>query len=279
MANVIFKQGTSVQFQQLSQKDSNTLYWLTDTQELYKGSVLYAKGTEATAIASGLMSAADKAKLDKLSESTVSGLTAVDGTIVVSDGIDGKELKVGVSAEKDNAIEVKSDGLFVGKTVVPKYEIEKKDGDTEGFAAVYRLKCTTGDDVTYPGVEINLPASMILKDGSGELKFVESPNQPYQGAEVGDPYLEIELSDDSGTKIQIPLKGIINVPEAGDGIDVVGSTISVKLEDGSANGLTVGANGLSLAVATPSTPGAMSAADKANLDTVMESIVWGTLGE
>lgn len=279
MANVIFKQGTSLQFQQLSAKDSNTLYWLTDTQELYKGDVLYAKGTEATSIASGLMSAADKAKLDKLSEGAVAGLTAVDGTIVVNDGVDGKELKVGVSAEQDNAIEVKEDGLFVSKTTAPKYEIEKKDEGTDGYAAVYRLKCTDGESVTYPGVEINLPAGLLIKDGSGELKTVESPNQPYEGAEVGDPYLDIELSDTSGTHIYIPVKGLVNFTEAGDGIEMNGSTMSVKLDDSNANGLAVGADGLSLAVATDSTPGAMSAEDKANLDSVMESIVWGTLGD
>lgn len=277
MANVIFKQGTLAQYQGLPSHDSNTLYWLYDVQEIYKGDVLYAKGTEATSTAAGLMSAADKDKLDKLSESTVSGLTAVDGTIVVSDGVDGKELRVGVSEESDNAIEVKSDGLFVGKTTAPKYEIEKKSEDTEGYAAVYRLKCTDGDSVTYPGVEINLPTGLLIK--GGELKFASGHDDPYQGAEEGDPYLEIELSDESGTKIDIPLKGIVDVPEAGDGIDVVGSKISVKLDDSNANGLAVSATGLSLAVATTSTPGAMSAEDKVNLDAVMESIVWGDLGD
>ena len=66
MANVIFKQGTRAQYDAIATKDVNTLYWLTDTQELFKGEVLYGKGTEATTLASGLMSAADKAKLDSL---------------------------------------------------------------------------------------------------------------------------------------------------------------------------------------------------------------------
>lgn len=68
MANVIFKQGTRAQYNAISVKDANTLYWLTDTLELFKGEVLYGKGAEATALASGLMSAADKAKLDAKSE-------------------------------------------------------------------------------------------------------------------------------------------------------------------------------------------------------------------
>ena len=49
MANVIFKQGTRAQYDAIATKDVNTLYWLTDTQELFKGEVLYGKGTEATA--------------------------------------------------------------------------------------------------------------------------------------------------------------------------------------------------------------------------------------
>ena len=49
MANVIFKQGTRAQYDAIATKDSNTLYWLSDTQELFKGDVLYGKGAEATA--------------------------------------------------------------------------------------------------------------------------------------------------------------------------------------------------------------------------------------
>ena len=46
MANVIFKQGTRAQYDAIATKDVNTLYWLTDTQELFKGEVLYGKATK-----------------------------------------------------------------------------------------------------------------------------------------------------------------------------------------------------------------------------------------
>ena len=78
MANVIFKQGTRAQYDAIAVKDASTLYWLTDTRELFKGEILYAKGTEATTLASGLMSAADKAKLDNLAAGGAIGLTAVE---------------------------------------------------------------------------------------------------------------------------------------------------------------------------------------------------------
>ena len=48
MANVLFKFGTQEQFDTLSTKNENALYWLTDTQRLYKGESLYAVGKDAT---------------------------------------------------------------------------------------------------------------------------------------------------------------------------------------------------------------------------------------
>ena len=113
--NVIFKVGTKAVYDALQQKDANTLYWLTDVKEIRKGEELYAVGREATAAAAGLMSAADKAKLDGISGSGASaGLTPVDATIILGDGEDGfKTIQVGVSQDEGNLLEVRGDGLFV----------------------------------------------------------------------------------------------------------------------------------------------------------------------
>ncbi len=224
MANVIFKSGTKVQYEAIQPKDPNTLYWLTDEQALYKGDQLFGTGKAATQEAAGLLSAEDKKRLDDLVKGSVIGLTAVDGTIVIGDVDHGKTLKVGVSEKANNTIEVKSDGLFVGKTDVPKYEIEKKEEGAEGFAAVYRLKCTIGDSVTYSDVEINIPKDLVIKSGS--LKVVEEKNVPYEGAEVGDPYLDIELNDEETTHIYIAVKGIVDTSNF--------VTSSIKTEKGEA---------------------------------------------
>ena len=113
--NVIFKVGTKAVYDALQQKDANTLYWLTDVKEIRKGEELYAVGREATVTAAGLMSAADKAKLDGISGSGASaGLTPVDATIILGDGEDGfKTIQVGVSQDEGNLLEVRGDGLFV----------------------------------------------------------------------------------------------------------------------------------------------------------------------
>lgn len=173
IANVTFKQGKKKQYDALTIKDSNTLYWLEDTRELYKGEVLYATGVEATTLASGLMSAADKAKLNALSSGGTASLTAVDSSVILSTGEKGTAIGVQISKAKGNALALKEDGIFV---------------------------------------------STASASGDAEAVF--------------------------------------------------------KLDTSNANGLSVSKNGLGLAEATASSAGAMSAADKAALDAVMESIVW-----
>ena len=57
--NVLFKIGTRAQFDAIVTKSEATLYWLTDTQELYKGDVLFGTGALVSETAAGLLSAED----------------------------------------------------------------------------------------------------------------------------------------------------------------------------------------------------------------------------
>lgn len=279
MANVIFKQGTRAQYDAITTKDSNTLYWLSDTLELYKGTALYAKGTEATALASGLMSAADKAKLDALSAGGAAGLSAVDASVVLGTGEDGTTtIGVQVSQEAGNTLELKSDGLFVAPAASNvEFVVEKQTTAEEGYAETYKLKRVEGETSTYVGDAINIPKDAVLSGGTYEI--VETANAPYEGAEVGDPYVDLVVANAEESHIYIPLKGLVDTVKAGDGIAVENNTVSIKLDATNANGLAVGADGLSMAVATTTSAGAMSAEDKANLDSVMSSIVWGDLND
>lgn len=281
MANVIFKQGTRAQYDAIAVKDANTLYWLTDTKELLKGEVLYGSGTEATTLASGLMSATDKAKLDTLSAGGVAGLSAVDASVVLGSSEDGTTtIGVQVSNEAGNALELKSDGLFVAPATAPsdvEFAIEVQETPENGYSATYKLKRTDGDNVTYVGDAINIPKDAVLTGGTYEI--VETIGVPYLGAEVGDPYVDLVVANAEESHIYIPLKGLVDTVAAGDGIIVTNNTVSIKLDNVNANGLAVGIDGLSLANATATTAGAMSAADKAKLDSVMSSIVWGDLGD
>ncbi len=280
MANVIFKQGTRAQYDAIAVKDSNTLYWLSDTQELFKGEVLYGKGAEATALASGLMSAEDKKKLDNLAAGGAIGLTAVDASVILGSNDDGTTIGVQVSKEEGNALELKADGLFVSPAATSgavEFSIEEQATATDGSVKTYKLKRAEGENVTYVGDAIEIPKDKVLKGGTFEI--VDTADTPYTGAEVGDPYVDLVLEDADNTHIYIPMKGLVDTVKAGDGISVTNNTVSIKLDAANANGLAVGADGLSMAVATDTTAGAMSAADKTALDTVVACVTWGDLGD
>ncbi len=277
-SNVIFKIGTQEQYNALAVKDPNTLYWLRDVLELRKGEDLYGKGSEATALASGLMSAADKAKLDALSAGGAAGLTAVDASVVLASGEDGTTIGVQVSKNSGNALELKEDGLFVSAASgAVEFAIERQATPEDGYSASYKLKRTENGTDTYVGDIINIPKDAVLSGGTYEI--VETADAPYAGAEVGDPYVDLVVANAEESHIYIPLKGLVDTVKAGDGINVINNTVSIKLDSANANGLGVGTDGLSMAVATTTSAGAMSAADKANLDSVMSSIVWGDLSD
>lgn len=279
MANVIFKVGTKAQYDALATKDVNTLYWLYDVLELRKGEALYGTGAMATNLASGLMSAADKAKLDALSAGGAAGLTAVDASVILTTDESGTTIGVQISKETGNTLELKDDGLFAPATAADAVEfaIEEQETATDGSFKTYKLKRTEGEAVTYVGDAIEIPKDKVLKGGTFEI--VETADAPYEGAEVGDPYVDLVLEDADNTHIYIPMKGLVDTVAAGDGIAVTNNTVSIKLDAVNANGLAVGADGLRMDVATAEAAGAMSAADKAALDTVVACIAWGDLGD
>lgn len=211
MANVIFKVGTKALFDALEQKDTNTLYWLEDVQELYKANLLFATGKAASQTAAGLMSAEDKVKLDNLSAGTVAGLIPVDATIVIADGEEGtKTIGVQVSKVEGNTIEIEDDGLYVAKDNT-EYAIEKLGDAAEGYSATYRLKKTVDGSSSYVGAEINIPKDLVVQSGS--VKTVTEDDQPYVGAKVGDTYIELILNDAEASHIYIPTSGLIDTSD------------------------------------------------------------------
>ena len=266
MANVIFKRGTKAQFNAIETKNSNTLYWLTDVQEVWMGDVLFGVGREASAELAGLLSPEEKAKLDALVGGTFD-LIAADGSMSIEE-IDGaKSIKVNISGLEGNAVRLENDGLFVpvqSMSVIPEYEIERQETANEGYSASYRLKRTQGDSVTYVGDEINIPKDMVLQGGTFETVVVEGV--PYNGAAVGDPYLDLVLNDASGTHIYIPLKGVVDVYTPGQGIQIENHKISLLLDVSNTNGLYLTDAGLGMSLATADLAGAMSASDKQALD-------------
>ena len=273
-SNVRFFFGTLAKYQALESKDPLALYFLTDEETgkvyLYKGSQLYASDALASAIADGWMSKEDKINLDNLVTNAITGLTPVDGSIVVTDG---NKIGVALSAEAGNILSLKSDGLYVdasGSIDVPEYSIEKQAVADEGFNVTYKLKKTVGSESSYVGDAINVAIDAVLS--SAEFKTATEADVPYDGAAIGDPYIELGFNDDARTHLYVPMKGLVDTYVAGDGIKIVDNTISVNLGS-TTNGLHFVDGTLNLAIATKDSAGAMSAIDKAELDKIADGDV------
>lgn len=268
MANVLFKVGTSEQFKNIVTKSETTLYWLTDTQELYKGDVLFGVGREASADAAGLLSAADYQKLqDLIVTGGTINLTPVDSSIVITEAENGaKSIGVAIATKEGNTLQAVEGGLFVPAVVVPEYVIEKQTTADEGYAVSYKLKKTVGEEVSYIGDVINIPKDLVLK--SATLETVTEVNNPYDGAAIGDPYIHMVFNNAEKSDIYVPVKGLVDTYTTGNGIVIDNNVISVKIAD-NAHGLVAVEGGLAINLATTENDGAMSKEDKAALDALV----------
>lgn len=213
--NVRFYFGSQAKYDALIERDSLALYFIEDTQRLYKGDILLATGADATAMASGLMTAEDKMKLDSL----VAGqnLKPVDGSIVITGSENGAKLiGVGISAVKGNLAKVLDDGIFVA---VDKVEISQINGLENRLTAI--------EESTVGGIHYR--GNVATKD---ELPANAQQGDLYECIDTGAEYCW------NGTE-WFEYGTSHFVPVAGTGIEVNGSTISTKLSAIEGNALIV----------------------------------------
>jgi hypothetical protein len=254
-------------FDALETKDSLALYWIEQTQEIYKGDVCFGTGALASEQASGLLSAEDYAAMKSLiaGGSGIGNLKPVDNSIIITKENDHTAIGIGLSAVDGNMLLLKDDGLYVPAIKVPEYTIEKQEIAEDGFAVSYKLKKTVDGESTYIGDTINIAKNMVLQGAT--LKTVTEADVPYVGAAIGDPYIDMAFNDEAQSHVYIPVKGLIGTYTAGDGIEIVDGKISVKIAEDS-HGL-VPVNGfMTMLLATSEQDGAMSKDDKAFIDSI-----------
>ena len=260
--NVLFKIGTRAQFDAIVTKNESTLYWLSDTQELYKGDVLFGTGAFASETVDGILSAEDYKKLQELI--TTGGpinLAPVDGSIVIKD----KKIGVGLSAVEGNMLSIKEDGLFAqavdltgvqDRLTSVEGSIEFVEKDIEDIQEeIADIKESLIGGIHYRG-------SVSTKD--------ELPENPQQG----------DLYECTDTGIEYCWNGAEwfeygsahFVPVAGDGIIVNGSAIGVKIANES-HGLTLVDGSMAMLLATAKNDGAMSKEDKTFIDSIPHAYV------
>lgn len=259
-------------YQNLEVKDPLALYFVEDPSAnfyaLFKGDNMIATGSVATTMMSGLMTPEDRRMLDELAASGgLDKLVAVDGSISIVDGEDGnKNISVAISGQEGNALQKKDDGLFVAlaqEVEVPEYSIEKQAIAEEGYASSYKLKKVINGETSYVGDTINIAKDMVLQ--SAVLKKVVEADVPYEGAEIGDPYIEMAFNDAAASYIYVPVKDLVDTYISGDGIKIENNVISVELGS-DVNGLHIADGKLNLGLATAEAAGAMSVEDKKALD-------------
>jgi hypothetical protein len=152
---------------------------------------------------------------------------------------------------------------------IPEYSVVKQGTAESGFLSTYYLT----KDGAQVGEKINIPKDFLVN--SADIKTVETADTPYEGAQVGDLYIDFVINsksaDDTASHVYLPVNELVDAYTGGNGIEVSAQNlISAKIDTANANGLGVTAAGFKLDVATASTAGAMSAADKAKLDGIAE---------
>lgn len=204
-------------------------------------------------------------RIAEVAGSSLTGLTPVDGTIVIADAANGgKSIGVAIAPDAGNALIAVDGGLFVPTTVVPEYSIEKIATE-DGFSASYKLKKTVGEEASYVGDTINIAKDLVLQ--SATLETVTEDGVPYADAKVGDPYIKMVFNNVDASNLYIPVKGLVDVYTAGSGIEIIDNKISVKLA-ADTHGLVAVDGALALNLATRKSDGAMSKEDKKFIDSI-----------
>lgn len=205
-------------------------------------------------------------RIEEVASGSLSALTAVDGTLLITDTENGgKDISVAIAKQDGNILRAVEGGLFVPATVVPEYSIEKQTIAEDGFSASYRLKKIINGEVSYVGDAINIAKDLVLQ--SATLEVVTEDGVPYDDAEIGDPYIKMVFNNAEASNLYIPVKGLVDTYTAGSGIEIVDNKISVKLAD-TTHGLVAIDGALSINLATRKSDGAMSKEDKLIVDSI-----------
>lgn len=195
--------------------ESSTLYVLKNRDDVTNSESWVAVGGDVSADLAELTADVEELKTSKQDK------------IIAGNGIDlnadGKTVSIKIDPA-GSGLEVGPDGL---KAVIPEaaeYTIAAADSPAEGYLKSYELR-KNGEKV---GVSIDIPKDLVVT--KGEVKEVETPDDPYSGAQVGDLYLELTIANQA-TPVYIPVKSLTDVYTGSTYISVDAGVISVKYND------------------------------------------------
>ncbi len=142
------------------------------------------------------------------------------------------------------------------------YELKKLESAEDSYLASYVLMKNN----TKLGDTINIPRDYLVK--SCKVRICNVNDYPVEGYRVNDRYIDFTVNSVEGegnqSHIYLRVSDMISPYKSGSGVVISdANSLSILINDG--NGLSVNTSGLSLALATSESPGAMSASDKEKL--------------
>lgn len=228
------------------------------------GHVTEVSNVEITPAAIGAATTAAVEAAQASADTKVASVGATtNGGITISGTATAPTVGIKLDPATGNAATLGAAGLMVTipEVTVPVYDIAK-DADSGDYAAIYHL---TKDGVN-TGAAINIPKDLFVKSG----EIVDNP--------VGQPagkYIKLTLQNQD-EPIYINVADLVDAYTAGNGI-TISATNEVSAKVVAENGLSVGASGIAMALATTAAAGAMSSADKGKLDLIDEGATANTI--
>ena len=112
---------------------------------------------------------------------------------------------------------------------LPVFSLKKLTNADTGYSADFAAQYILTKDGAAVGDTINLAKDMVIS--AGELKYCETEDDPVEGLDVGDPYLDLTIANAASSHIYIPVKGLVDVYTAGAGLDLANGEFSVDTTD------------------------------------------------
>ena len=174
---------------------------------------------------------------------------------------DGTHVSKVVVDEAGHVTSAEQVAITFPEVTVPVYDIVK-DADSGDYAAIYHL---TKDGVN-TGAAINIPKDLFVKSG----EIVDNP----AGQPAG-KYIKLTLQNQD-EPIYINVADLVDAYTAGNGITISGTNeISAKVI--AENGLSVGATGIAMGLASADVNGAMSSAQFTKLGGIADNATANTI--
>ena len=163
---------------------------------------------------------------DQIQSAVSGGVTSVvsgQGISVDSSDVNNPKVSIKLDPAEGNAATLSDAGLkvTVPEVTVPEYTIAEASIPAEGYLKSYELR-KNGSKV---GASINIPKDLVVS--SGEVKTVETADDPYKGAVEGDLYLQLIIANQS-TPVNIPVKSLTDVYTAGAYLQLSDGQFSVN---------------------------------------------------